>query len=402
MINYFYLLVLLLAVLSPPLPSGDSLYGQQYHSNNISERLFEFTDKKSIPITVGHLENINRDSLTVIDGNGNSIEIPIRKLSKQSQEVVNNCRALDQAASRKVEEAKKYFLKLDTRSTTIKQRYLQKISELGSQASPLSEEIIKISAANEDEFGIAAFWTFMSICDGDEKTFELMVSALKTNQTIRLRIQSQPERFLTQLGKFQRKAEEILIYSAYNCTLKLDGFDASQMSNPRALLTTEGPENITRAAAAYSLAFMDSTRGMDAMFKTLKAAETKINGEHDTTTIKGCYTGCAEKGWQVTAANRYMDFYKKYRNKFQVEGDYWFKNQTEMIRTHFKTEQLRRSSKMRNFYDHRGYFLTRATVEKTEDGMVLISDSKDKKHTVPLGKFSKEDISWLNSKFRLK
>jgi len=360
--------------------------------------IFEFNDRESNPITVGHLISVESKAILVKDGNGKLHEIQIKNLSKPSQQIVDVFKRREKKLSKNAEEASKLFKKLKTKSDKLKIKYLEQLCALKSIASVYEREIAELAAVNKNDVGTSAFITFLSICSNKSESFQLMLEIIKSNNVIRFYLRDKPEFFFQLLIKFGELAEDTLIFAAYNGSIQLSNIDPKLLVVPQVFLTTDGSKNHIRASACYSLAMMPRLGAHDAMFKTIAAAERKINGVADNATIKSCFLGCANRGWKITSQNRYMSFHKKYEKTYKKEADFWFANQKKNLVRRFEFERLQRASKMKNFVDSKERFLVRAEVEKIENGKVLLTNHEGDRVTIPLANFSDDGVLFLKRK----
>lgn len=357
--------------------------------------IWEFTDKNSDPIVAGILTRIDKTGIRVRDGLGASHFIAFKTLSKSSQQFIKSVETSIERMNSSTEKAKKLLTKLDSSSSKLKIKTLESLSNFGTSATFAVELIANTCIENENEIGVAAFYTYLAICTVEEKSAEIAHRLIRENSVVKLEINQNPLKYFKlsrRLGKFQ---EETLIYAAFTGSIALPPFKPELLKSPSTLITVSDRKNTIRSMAAYSLACVRTPNSSKATFETLKEAEKKINGQNDMQTIKAIYTGCAECGWQFTAVNQYMDLYKKYRGVFKTQASQWEENWNKRLATRQEQERLQKSSKMRNFKDPKGSFLMRGKVEKIEGGLVLFTDHTAVRRTLKLRQFSQDDIRWL-------
>ena len=358
-------------------------------------QLWEFSDRKSNPITTGSIVSLNSATIEVLDGLGELHSIKIKTLSNSSRQFVQSLVQVEEKRQTSNAEVQKLLKKLKSKSVKLKIKALNNIANFGEDAVSVAPEIATIAETNEDEIGLAAFYSFLAICPVEDTSAKIANRIINQNPVVKLDIKSNPLRYFKHLTRLAGLQEDTIIQAAFKGVVDTPPLNSELLLMPETLVTNSGNKNRIRSIAAYSLAFIKTKNSREAMFKTLKAAERQINGRNDIDTILAIYTGCAEYGWQFTAVNSHMDLYKKYKAVFKTQASQWEENWKKRLATRQEQERLQRSSKMRNFKNQKGDFLMRGKVETVKDSKVLFTDHNTVRRTLELSQFSQSDIKWL-------
>ncbi|MDA7925676.1 hypothetical protein N9B46_02415 [Mariniblastus sp.] len=296
-------------------------------------------------------------------------------------------------------DSEKLIQQLDSNSKSLKQSTLEKLASLGVAAASQANTIA-VFASKENDLSLAqnAMSTYLAICPKNARTFQVFLSIAKENRKLYLQIRNSPATFLEDLSKFGVVAEKLLIQISYSGRLAFSiNREIAPLSKPDLFTTTHGTKNKIRAMAAGSLAQIPTAPANQAVLEIVKTASIPINQQIDLITISQILNGLAKAARPTIT---FKDIFN-YESRFPREFKKW-KNAYEQVKEynkiHFLEQQfLIRCSKMHNFYDRNGKFLTRGNVEVLEDQRVLVIDADNRRQAFDRSRLSTRDQEWLQS-----
>ncbi|MDB4564374.1 hypothetical protein N9099_00365 [Mariniblastus sp.] len=380
---------------------NSSAVGTQDHTNRSTSQsglLIELLDKRSNPIVAGRLVHIDKDSITISDGFGKNHEVQRRNLSKESAISIKNFESKKSVIETDKKKLGKLLPKIGSGSKSSQKNNLDAIMKFGRLASVATIPVSQIAKNNEDELGVIAFNTFLSICPKNIQSAEVMDQILARNRFLRHSVINAPEQYLKQLTEFKEICEDRIIFAAFHGHASFKNPALEDLIKPKDFLTTNGKENLIRSLAMRNLATLKSAKSQKSFFDVILIAEKRINGQFDQLTIHSAYIGCAQAGRKYTSTGKMMNFHNKYKHQLTREAQLWQSNYQQNLANSRETTRLKKSSTMKNFTNKRGDFLVRGEVEKIEQGIVIFLDHKLLRKTFRIGQFSTENQEFLNQK----
>jgi len=353
--------------------------------------LHDFSDRKSGPQVCGSVVSYTDEAIQVKDGLGIIHVLAMKSISLSDQKFVKSLKTAHKNWSKQKEEANELFDKLGSGTSKAQIKILNRIAKIGPAASALAPNIgLLAEQSDETQLAASALQSFIAICPRKD-SISTILRVLKAQPEIVAIIKEDPRAFFESLVRLGPYGETILITTAF--TGEVNFASKKEPKEPTAFPTVNGPKNLVRATACFSLAQIKTAKSMNASRLVLRSAEVPVNGQVDTRTISQLFLGSAIGG--RTIFGDWAEAVTRYKKKMPRETGIWIKHSKINMEMSIENSRLVALSKLRRFSDSNGKFLLRGNFESFSDGLVLITDENKNRVAIEFDRFSTFDKSWI-------